>query len=118
MSTAPPEDSDYVVEEPHGWRALSRLQRELIIFAAELVCGLVVVPLLIWVAGNRVLGGYTHGTNPHAGPGALLGDFFAGLGNGSTVFWLVALGPAILVSLVRACVHLLRSGSAKDPAPY
>ena len=118
MPTAPPEDSDYLVEEPRGWRGLSRLQRELIIFAAELVCGLVLVPLLIWVAGNRVLGGYTQGTNLHAGPGALLGDFFAGLGRGSSVFWLVALGPAILVTLVRAGVHLLRAGSAKDLSPY
>jgi len=118
MATAPPEDGDYMVEEPRGWRGLSRLQRELIIFAAELVCGLLVVPLLIWVAGNRVLGGYTHGPNLHAGPGALLADFFTGLGNGSSVFWLVALGPAILVTLVRAFVHLLRSGSSKDLSPY
>jgi hypothetical protein len=118
MATPLPEDRDYVVEEPRGWRGLSRLQRELIIFAAELVCGLVLVPLLIWVAGNRVLGGYTQGANQHAGPGALLGDFFTGLGHGSTVFWLVALGPAILVTLVRAFVHLLRSGSAGDEAPY
>ena len=66
MSTPPPEDNDYVVEEPRGWRGLSRLQRELVILAAELLCGLVLVPLLIWVGGNRVLGGYTHGTNQHA----------------------------------------------------
>lgn len=118
MSTPPPENSDYMVEEPRGWRGLSRLQRELVFFAAELLFGVVVVPLLIWVAGNRVLGGYTHGANPHAGPGALLADFFTGLGNGSSVFWLVALGPAILVALVRGCVYLLRSGSAKDLSPY
>jgi hypothetical protein len=118
MSTPPPEDGDYLVEEPRGWRGLSRLQRELIILAAELVCGLVLVPLLIWIAGNRVLGGYTHGTNQHAGPGALLGDFLTGLVNGSLVFWAVALGPAILLTLVRAFVHLLRSGSSQDHSPY
>lgn len=118
MSTAPPEDGDYVVQEPRGWRGLSRLQRELIIFAAELLCGLVLVPLLIWVGGNRVLGGYTQGANQHAGPAALLADFFTGLGHGSSVFWLVALGPAILVTLARAFVHLLRSGSAPDQTPY
>jgi hypothetical protein len=118
MSTPPPEDSDYMVEEPRGWRGLSRLQRELIILGAELACGLFVVPLLIWVAGNRVLGGYTHGTNQHAGPGALLGDFLASLASGSSVFWLVALGPAILLTLLRAFVHLLRSGSARNSSPY
>ena len=84
----------------------------------RLLCGVVVVPLLIWVAGNKVLGGYTHGPNQHAGPGALLGDFFVGLAHGSSVFWLVALGPAIFLTLLRAFVHLLRSGSARDPSPY
>jgi hypothetical protein len=118
MSTAPPEDSDYMVQEPRGWRGLSRLQRELIIFAAELLCGLLLVPLLLWVAGNRVLGGYTHGSNPHAGATELLGDFFAGLGRGSLVFWVVALGPAIILTLARAFVHLLRSGSVTDETPY
>ncbi len=119
MSTPPPEDNDYVVEEPRGWRGLSRLQRELIILAAELLCGLVLVPLLIWVAGNRVLGGYTHGTNQHAGPADLLEDFITGLGHGLSVFWVVALGPAILVTLLRAFAHLLRSGSSReDQSPY
>ncbi len=118
MSSPPPENSEYMVEEPRGWRGLSRLQRELIIFGAELLCGVLIVPLLIWVAGNKVLGGYTHGPSQHAGPGALLGDFFVGLAHGSSVFWLVALGPAIFLTLVRAFVHLLRSGSARDPSPY
>ncbi len=118
MATVPPEDSEYMVHEPRGWRGLSRLQREVIIFAAELLLGLVVVPLLLWVAGNRVLGGYTHGSNPHGGPFDLLGDFYAGLGHGSQMFWVVALGPAIIVTLVRAFVHLLRSGSAADETPY
>jgi hypothetical protein len=118
MASAP-EDSEYMVEEPRGWRGLSRLQREGIYLAAELLCGLVVVPLLIWVVGNRILGGYVHGSSQHAGAGDLLGDFFVGLGNGSSVFWLVALGPAILVNLVRAAVYLLRSGSApRDEIPY
>ncbi len=118
MASAPEQD-EYVVQEPGGWRGLSRLQRELIYLVAELLCGLLLVPLLVWLVGNRILGGYVHGTNPHAGPGALLGDFFTGLGQGSPVFWLVALGPAILVTLVRAAVHLLRGGSARaDETPY
>ena len=118
MSSAP-ENSEYMVEEPRGWRGLSRLQRELIYLGAELLCGLVVVPLLVWVVGNRILGGYVHGSNQHAGAGALLGDFFTGLGNGSSVFWLVALGPAIFVTVVRAAIYLLRSGSAPpDDIPY
>jgi hypothetical protein len=87
----------------------SRARRELIIFGAALLVGLVPVPLLIWFAGNRVLGPYTHGQNPHAGPLALLGDFFLGLLHGSGVFWAVALGPAVLLLLLRLFVTAVRA---------
>jgi hypothetical protein len=90
-------------------RALSRPQRELLGVALALLVGLVLVPLLIWVVGNRVLGPYTHGQNPHAGPFALLQDFFIGLVHGSAVFWAVALGPAVFVLLLRLCVRGLRA---------
>ena len=86
-----------------------RVRRELLIFGPALLFGLVVVPLLTWFAGNRVLGPYTHGQNLHAGPLALLGDFFVGLGHGSAVFWAVALGPAALVLLLRLFVALVRA---------
>ncbi len=82
-------------------RALSRAQRELILFGAALIFGVLLMPLLIWVGGNRVLGPYTHGQNLHAGAFALLGDFLIGLWHGSAVFWSVALGPAVFILLVR-----------------
>jgi hypothetical protein len=85
------------------------LRRELIIYAVALVCGLVLMPLLIWFAGNHVLGPYTHDQNAHAGPLALLGDFCVGLLHGSAVFWAVALGPAVLLVLLRLFVRLLRA---------
>ena len=88
-------------------RALSRLQRELIIYGLALVLGAVLMPLLIWVAGNRVLGPYTHGQNQHAGPLALLGDFLTGLAHGSAVFWAVALGPAVVLLLARLFVRAI-----------
>jgi len=59
------------------------------------------VPLLIWLVGNRMLGPYTHGANPNAGPMALLGDFFSGLQQGFPSFWIVFLGPAALIVLAR-----------------
>ena len=34
------------------------------------------MPFLVWMVGNRVLGPYTHGQNPHAGPLALFADFW------------------------------------------
>ena len=59
------------------------------------------MPLLTWVVGNRILGPYVHGANPHAGPMALLGDFFEGLSHGALTFWVVALGPTIIIVLAR-----------------
>ncbi len=84
------------------------VRRELIIYGVAALCGLLLVPLLIWFAGNRVLGPYTHGQNPHAGPFALLADFYVGLWHGSAVFWAVALGPAVLLLLLRLLVRVVR----------
>jgi hypothetical protein len=83
-------------------------------FGAALLFGLIGVPLLIWVGGNRVLGPYVHGQNLHAGPFALLQDFFLGLLHGSAVFWAVALGPAALLLLVRLFIALVRRGPPVD----
>ena len=78
-------------------------------YTLALLAGLVGMPFLIWYAGNRVLGPYTHGSNQHAGPFALLSDFFSGLLHGSGVFWVVALGPAALLLLLRLFILLLRA---------
>jgi hypothetical protein len=73
------------------------------------------VPLAIWFVGNRILGPYTHGTNTHAGPMALLGDFFVGLGHGESSYWVVALGPAFIILFVRiAWVLITRRGPIKS----
>jgi Mn2+/Fe2+ NRAMP family transporter len=71
------------------------------LFALMTLFGLIVMPFLIWIASSRVLGPYTHGQNPHAGPLALVADYYTGLAHGSAVFWCVALGPAVLVLLIR-----------------
>ena len=104
---APPREP--VAQRQDSYPALSRTRRELIFLAVALLFGLVAMPLLIWVAGNRVLGPYTHGQNPHAGPLALLADFFVGLVHGSAVFWVVALGPAALLVLLRLLVRAVRA---------
>ena len=86
----------------------SRLIRELIIFGGALLFGLIGVPLLTWLAGSRILGPYTHGANPNAGPMALLGDFFAGLQRGYPTFWIVVIGPAVLIGVARLAWALIR----------
>jgi len=103
MPTTPPTDGP----EPEA-RGLTRTQRELIVLGAALGVGVLVMPLLIWLAGNRVLGGYLHGENPGAGPWSLFADYVVGLAHGSAVFWAVALGPLVLLLLVRGFLALWR----------
>ena len=92
----------------------------MIILGTAVLLGLVVVPLLIWVVGNRILGPYTHGSNLHAGPMALLGDFYEGLSKGWLSYWIVALGPLMIIVIARAAWELIipkRPGSSKAPPP-
>ncbi|MDB6046310.1 MAG: hypothetical protein JWM63_4861 [Gammaproteobacteria bacterium] len=89
-----------------------RLRRESIIFGSAFAAGLLLMPFLIWLVGNRVLGGYTHRQDLHAGPVKLLGDFFVGLAHGSVIFWCVAVGPYLLISLVRLLYAFIRSPQA------
>jgi hypothetical protein len=74
----------------------ARNRRELILLLALLACGLFVMPLLIWVVGQGVLGPYADG-----GPFALLADFFAGLRHGSLIHWSVVIGPYLFVLILR-----------------
>lgn len=92
----------------------------MILFAVAVILGLVVVPLLIWVVGNRILGPYTHGNNLHAGPMALLGDFYEGLSKGWPSYWIVAVGPLVIIVFVRAAWELIfprRNAAPKPPPP-
>ncbi|HEY2401038.1 MAG TPA: hypothetical protein VGI23_11830, partial [Steroidobacteraceae bacterium] len=92
----------------------------MILFAGAVILGLVVVPVLIWVVGNRILGPYTHGNNLHAGPMALLGDFYEGLSKGWLSYWIVAVGPLVIIVFVRAAWELIvpkRDAAPNPPAP-
>src|SRR5579862_4025369 len=110
MSTPPPSEGPTVRERLGGLRErytqLSQPQRAALGYAVALLVGLLVMPFAIWLAGNRVLGPYTHGANTHAGALALLSDYFVGLAHGSAVFWVVALGPAVLLLLARLFLRL------------
>ncbi len=105
----PPERSDAARGPLQRLRALTGPQRAVILYALALLFGVLIVPLLIWLIGNRVLGPYTQGQNTHAGPVALLADFFQGLVHGSAVFWAVALGPLGVLLLLRLFLRGLRA---------
>jgi ABC-type Fe3+-siderophore transport system permease subunit len=110
MPTTPPADAPLPPRERLA--QLRDTYGTLIIYGAALLFGVLLMPLLVWVVGNRLLGPYTHGQNTHAGPLALLADFLVGLGHGSAVFWAVALGPAIVLLLVRLLLRLVRALSS------
>jgi hypothetical protein len=113
MSSTPPKPQTAPalerLSELHGDPPQRRLRRELIIFGLPLLFGLVGMPFLIWYGGNRFLGPYTHGQNLHGGPFALLQDFYLGLLHGSAVFWVIALGPPVLLLLLRLLVWVVRA---------
>ena len=79
------------------------LRRELTLLVAALVVGLVLVPLASFLVGGRTLGPYAAGTL-----GAFFVRFYQGLGSLSPGFWMVALGPYVILLLARALLALLR----------
>ena len=86
-----------------------RTRQTVALFGGALALGVLVVPLLIWIVGHRVLGPYTQGEDPHhLGPLALYGDYFSGLAHGWLGYWAVALGPAALLLAARLWLTLLR----------
>ena len=91
--------------------------RELILIGGALLLGVILVPLAIWLVGNRILGPYTHGTNLHAGPMALLGDFFEGLSHGWVSYWIVALGPLVIILFARVAWALINLKSNPPVEP-
>ncbi len=112
MPTTPPTEGlaplQRLARARESFEALPDARRWLIFVGLALTFGLVAMPFLVWFAGNRALGPYTHGENAHAGPFALLIDYYTGLLHGSAVFWGVALGPAALLLLMRGFVALWR----------
>jgi hypothetical protein len=76
--------------------SLGRPQRELALALLGLLLGVLLMPLLVWLAGTVALGPYANG-----GFSALLGDFLGGLAEGSLACWLVLAGPYLVLSLVR-----------------
>jgi hypothetical protein len=85
------------------------IRRELILLAVALGFGVLAVPPLLWLAGARALGPY-----PGGGVGAIVANFFRGLATGSLGFWVVALGPYLLLTVLRALIAIARASPAED----
>jgi hypothetical protein len=92
-------NSPEMAPAPASPRPRSRLQFELIFASAWLAGGLFVLPALIFMVGTSLLGPY--GENGGS-LGRFYADFFSDLAEPSGRAWTLAVGPLVLISLVRA----------------
>ena len=96
-------------------RSASRGERELWLAGFTIGFGLFVLPFFIYLAGHMTLGAYENG-----GLGAFLLDFLKGLVRPHLAYWLVVLGPYLLIELTRGLWQLrkrLRTYLASRPQP-
>jgi hypothetical protein len=80
------------------------LWRELLTIVACIGIGVIVMPCLIFAVGRIALGPYAHGS-----VFALWRDFMIGLVSGSQAVWFIALGPYLIVWLLRGGRRLLHN---------
>ena len=97
-----------------AWRSyqgLSGAPREFATLALALLIGLLVLPFVIWAAGQVALGDYVRDPSglPVGGPFALWVDFLRGLAQGSTGYWVAVLGPYLLLLGLRGARWFLRA---------
>lgn len=71
--------------------------REAVIFGICLGLGLLALPLLAFLAGSLILGPYAGGS-----AGQIIENEFRGLASGALSAWIIALGPYVMVQLIRA----------------
>ena len=91
-------------------RKQSRFGQELSTLALAAVFGLLVLPLMIWVGGQGVLGEYIRDplTGQTGGPVALWLDYLAALGQGQVGYWLACAGPYLIYVALRLLRGLLK----------
>lgn len=91
-------------------RAQPPLRRELTLLIASLLFAVLVLPFLIWIAGQVFLGDYIRSPAgaPTGGPLALLLDYLSGVVALSPGHWFVLLGPYLLLLALRAGRALLK----------
>jgi hypothetical protein len=83
--------------------ALPRFKFEAMTLGLAVLAGLIVMPVLIYLAGRIALKEYIHGS-----VFALYWDFFKGLFQLRTSYWLVLAGPFVFLTLFRVFRWILR----------
>ena len=94
---------DVVAASPSRRRA----RFELIFAGIWLAVGLLLLPAMIFTVGGSLLGPY----GDNGGLGRFYGDFFGDLAEPSVRAWAIALGPLVLISILR----LVFAGAGRGP---
>lgn len=90
-----------------GSRYRRRARFELIFAGIWLAVGLIALPATIFAVGGSLLGPY----GDNGGLGRFYGDFFGDLAEPSVRAWAIALGPLVLISILR----LVFAGAGRTP---
>jgi hypothetical protein len=83
---------------------MATLRRELLWLLIALPVGVLLLPPLIWLVGSHVFGAYAGG-----GTRDLVDHFFRGLAQGQQAFWIVALGPYVVLIALRLTVGAVQT---------
>lgn len=96
-----------------------RMRFELIFGSVWLAIGFFLLPAVIFWVGITLLGPYGEGQG--AGMGTFYGDFYGDLAQGEGRAWALALGPLVIISLIRAVFIGARSKpegvESREPVP-
>jgi len=84
-----------------------RVRFEVIFASIWLLVGLIAMPALIFAVGGSLLGSY----GDNGGLGRFYGDFFGDLAEPSVRAWALALGPLVLITILR----LIFVGAGRAP---
>jgi hypothetical protein len=87
-----------------------RVRFELTFASVWLVVGLILLPALIFTVGGSLLGPY----GDNGGLGRFYGDFFGDLAEPSVRAWAIALGPLVLISILRL-IFVGAGGEPEEP---
>jgi hypothetical protein len=116
--------SNALADSWRRYRALPLLQRELVTLGLMLLLALTLLPVAIYIAGQAFLGDYVRDPSgaPAGGLGALWVDYMRGIFSASFGYWLVLLGPWLLLLMARGALALARherrpAGTPVAPAP-
>ncbi len=94
-------------------RANRRARFEIVLASILLAFGLFILPALIYIVGTLLLGPY----GEKAGLGRFYADFFGDLIEPSGRAWALALGPFVLVSVLRLLFLDVRRPAADEDEP-